>query len=57
MSKDMSFELEQRQEKLAALRAALDDGEASGAATSFDFEAFIAEKLKRRRERSRHGTC
>jgi Arc/MetJ-type ribon-helix-helix transcriptional regulator len=30
--------------KLAALRATLDEGEASGAATAFDFEAFIAEK-------------
>ena len=49
MSKDTPFDLEKREEKLAA--------EASGAATSFDFEAFIAEKLKRRRERSRHDTC
>jgi len=57
MNKDKSSELEQGKEGLAALRAALDDGEASGAATSFDFEAFIAEKLKRRRERSRHDTC
>jgi hypothetical protein len=29
----MSKELEEREEKLAALRAALDDGEASGVAT------------------------
>ena len=57
MNKDKSSEIEQGKEGLAALRAALDDGEASGAATSFDFEAFIAEKLKRRRERSRHDTC
>ena len=43
MSKDASFEPEEREERLAALRAALDDGEASGVATPFDFEAFIAE--------------
>jgi hypothetical protein len=39
MSKDTSFEVEEREKKLAVLRAALDDGEASGAATPFDFEA------------------
>jgi hypothetical protein len=33
MRKDTSFELEEREEKLAALHAALDDGEASGVAT------------------------
>ncbi len=44
MSKDTSFEVEEREEKLAALRAALDDGETSGVATPFDFETFIAEK-------------
>ena len=44
MSKDASFEVDQRKEKLVALRAALDDGEASGAAIPFDFEVFIAEK-------------
>jgi len=51
MSKDMSFELEERGKKLAALRIALDDGEASGAATPFDFEAFIAEKRQYHRKR------
>jgi antitoxin ParD1/3/4 len=51
MSKDTSFELEERDEKLAAWRAALDDGEASGVATPFDFEAFIAEKRQRHRKR------
>jgi antitoxin ParD1/3/4 len=51
MSKDTSFEVEEREEKLAALRTALDDGEASGAATPFDFEAFIAEKRQRHRQR------
>ena len=51
MSKDTSFELEEREKKLAALRAALDEGEASGAAIPFDFEAFIAEKRQRHRKR------
>ena len=51
MSKDTSFELEEREAKLAALRAALDEGEASGAATPFDFETFIAEKRQRHRKR------
>jgi antitoxin ParD1/3/4 len=36
--------LEEQEAKLAALRAALIEGEASGAATSFDFEDFIASK-------------
>ena len=44
MGKNASFELEEKEAKLAALRAALDEGEAGGAATAFDFEAFIAEK-------------
>ncbi|HEV3492247.1 MAG TPA: type II toxin-antitoxin system ParD family antitoxin [Reyranella sp.] len=57
MSKDMSFELEEKELKLAALRAALDEGEASGTATSFDFEVFIADKRKRHRRQSRHDTC
>jgi Arc/MetJ-type ribon-helix-helix transcriptional regulator len=51
MSKDTSFDLAEREEKLAALRAALDDGEAGGVAVSFDFEAFIAEKRQRHRKR------
>jgi antitoxin ParD1/3/4 len=37
--------LEEQETKLAALRAALIDGETSGPATSFDFDAFIAGKL------------
>ena len=49
MSKDMSCELEEREKKLAALRAALDEGKASGAAIPFDFEAFIAEKRRHRK--------
>jgi len=36
--------LEERETKLAALRAALIEGEESGAATPFDMEAFIARK-------------
>ena len=36
--------LEEQEAKLAALRAALDEGEASGPSTAFDFEAFIACK-------------
>ncbi|HEY6925826.1 MAG TPA: type II toxin-antitoxin system ParD family antitoxin [Steroidobacteraceae bacterium] len=38
--------LEEREAKLTALRAALIEGEASGPATPFDFEAFIARKRK-----------
>ena len=34
--------LEDREERLAILRAALVEGEESGPATSFDFDAFIA---------------
>ncbi len=36
--------LEEHEAKRAALRAALLEGETSGAATPFDFEAFIARK-------------
>jgi antitoxin ParD1/3/4 len=36
--------LEEREAKLAALRAALIEGEESGPSTPFDFEAFIARK-------------
>jgi antitoxin ParD1/3/4 len=36
--------LEEQETKLAALRAALIEGETSGASTPFDFEAFIARK-------------
>ncbi len=35
--------LEERETKLVALRAALVEGEQSGASTPFDFEAFIAK--------------
>jgi antitoxin ParD1/3/4 len=36
--------LEEQEAKLEALRAALIEGEESGAATDFDFDAFIARK-------------
>jgi antitoxin ParD1/3/4 len=36
--------LEDEETRLAALRAALVEGEASGASAPFDFEAFIARK-------------
>ena len=38
--------LEEREASLQALRAALIEGEQSGASEPFDFEAFIAEKRK-----------
>jgi antitoxin ParD1/3/4 len=40
--------LEEREAKLAALRSALIEGEESGPATPFDFEAFIARKRKQK---------
>ncbi len=36
--------LEEQETKLAALRAALIEGETSGQSTPFDFEAFVARK-------------
>jgi antitoxin ParD1/3/4 len=39
--------LEENEARLAALRAALDEGEASGPPEAFDFDAFIAGKLER----------
>lgn len=36
--------LEEQETKLAALRAALVEGETSGVSTSFDFDAFIEQK-------------
>ncbi|MGB6176080.1 MAG: type II toxin-antitoxin system ParD family antitoxin [Methylocella sp.] len=36
--------LEEQETKLAALRAALIEGETNGQSTPFDFEAFIARK-------------
>ncbi len=40
--------LEEREAKLAALRAALIEGEESGEAADFDFDAFLAGKRKQR---------
>jgi antitoxin ParD1/3/4 len=37
--------LEEHEAKLAALRAAVAEGEASGEARAFDFETFLASKL------------
>jgi Arc/MetJ-type ribon-helix-helix transcriptional regulator len=50
MAKEMSFEHEEREAKVAALRAALDEGEAGGNAMPFDFEAYIEEKRRLRQE-------
>jgi antitoxin ParD1/3/4 len=36
--------LEERELKLAALRAAIDEGDASGDPQPFDFDAFLAER-------------
>ena len=44
--------LEEREVQLAALRAALAEGEASGPSTQFDFEAFIARK----RDKAKSGS-
>lgn len=41
--------LEERETRMGALRAALIEGERSGASTPFDFEAFIARKRKHKR--------
>jgi antitoxin ParD1/3/4 len=38
--------LEEREARITALRAALIEGEESGASTPFDFEAFIDHKRK-----------
>jgi antitoxin ParD1/3/4 len=43
--------LEEQEAKLVALRTALEEGEASGDAGPFDFQAFIASKRKQRRKR------
>ena len=42
--------LEEQEAKLTARRAALEEGENSGPAKPFDFEAFIASKRKARRK-------
>ncbi|HSI01932.1 MAG TPA: type II toxin-antitoxin system ParD family antitoxin [Reyranella sp.] len=43
--------LEEHEAKVTALRAALDEGEASGDAGPFDLKAFIAGKRKSKRRR------
>lgn len=43
--------LEEHEARLTALRAALDEGEASGDAGSFDFKAFVASKRKSKTRR------
>jgi antitoxin ParD1/3/4 len=43
--------LEEQEARLTVLRAALVDGENSGPATPFDFDAFIARKRGLRRKR------
>lgn len=43
--------LEEDEARLEALRAALIEGEESGPATPFDFEAFIARKTAERQNR------
>jgi len=40
--------LEEREARISALRAALVEGEQSGASTPFDIEAFIARKRKQK---------
>ncbi len=40
--------LEERQEKIDRLRAAIEDGENSGPPQPFDFDAFIARKHRER---------
>ena len=39
--------LEEKETRLAVLRVALAEGEASGASAPFDFDAFVAGKRKR----------
>jgi antitoxin ParD1/3/4 len=43
--------LEEHEAKLTALRAALEEGEASGDWAPFDFKAFVASKREPRRKR------
>jgi len=42
--------VEEREKKVAAFYAAIDEGEASGPAEPFDFDEFIARKMKERQE-------
>ncbi len=43
--------LEEQEARLTALRAALEEGEASGDAGPFDFKAFVASKRRQRRKK------
>jgi len=43
--------LEERETRIAALRAALIEGEESGLSKPFDFEAFIGRKRKQKEKR------
>jgi len=43
--------LEEREKKHAALRAAIAEGEASGPGRPFDFDEFIARKMKEHEEK------
>jgi antitoxin ParD1/3/4 len=48
--------LEEREMRIEALRAALIEGEQSGASTPFDFDGFLARNRKGRKARSRAAT-
>jgi antitoxin ParD1/3/4 len=48
--------LEEREMKLEALRAALIEGEQSGAATPFDFDEFIKRKRHKSKRREKAAT-
>ena len=48
--------LEEREMRVEALRAALVEGEQSGASAPFDFDGFLARKRKSRKARSKAAT-
>ena len=48
--------LEEREMKLEALRAALIEGEQSGAATPFDFDEFIKRKRQKSKRKEKAAT-
>ena len=43
--------LQEREARIAALRAAIDEGDRSGPAEPFDFEAFLAMKIDQAKKR------
>jgi antitoxin ParD1/3/4 len=49
--------LEGHEAQLAAWRLALEDGDTSGFATPFDFDAFIAKKRKLARKKGQKSCC